>query len=97
MLKMASYTIIIMESQRQICHTHLQQFVSKLSPKQVNSKLSIQKKFTRTKCFDREFLTGRARKLTSCIDFTLIGLSLKFSKVKVIIKYRILKASCTQF
>lgn len=91
MLKMASYTIIIMESQRKICHTHLQQFASKLNPKQVNSKLSI------TKCFDREFLTGRARKLTSCIDFTLIGLSLKLSKVKVIIKYRILKASCTQF
>lgn len=43
MLKMASYTIIIMESQRKICHTHLQQFVSKLNPKQVNSKLSIQK------------------------------------------------------
>lgn len=32
-----------MESQRKICHTHLQQFVSELSPKQVNSKLSIQK------------------------------------------------------
>lgn len=43
MLKMASYTIIIMESQRKICHTHLQQFVSNLNPKQVNSKLSIQK------------------------------------------------------
>lgn len=32
-----------MESQRKICHTHLQQFVSELNPKQVNSKLSIQK------------------------------------------------------
>lgn len=97
MLKMASYTIIIMESQRKICHTHLQQFVSNLNPKQVNSKLSIQKNSQELNVLIREFLTGRARKLTSCIDFTLIGLSLKFSKVKVIIKYRILKASCTQF
>lgn len=32
-----------MESQRKICYTHLQQFVSNLNPKQVNSKLSIQK------------------------------------------------------
>lgn len=90
MLKMASYTIIIMESQRKICHTHLQQFVSKLNPKQVNSKLSIQKN-------SQELNVLIESKLTSCIDFTLIGLSLKFSKVKVIIKYRILKASCTQF
>lgn len=69
----------------------------KIEPQTGQFQIIHTKKFTRTKCFDREFLTGRARKLTSCIDFTLIGLSLKFSKVKVIIKYRILKASCTQF